>query len=118
VFRVIYEPERGQRVPVRLWARSATTETVRQLQRLASQSYVVEFVAGMADAHVSEGSIATRRADSGFSSIRARAGSEGPLPRPTERWRSFQGRWGPRATSWRGSARRVRLDRAPTELGA
>jgi tRNA-splicing ligase RtcB len=55
VFRVIYEPERGQRVPVRLWARSATPETVRQLQRLASQPYVVEFVAGMADAHVSEG---------------------------------------------------------------
>jgi len=55
VVRVIYEPERGQRVPVRLWARSTTPETVRQLQRLASQSYVVEFVAGMADAHVSEG---------------------------------------------------------------
>lgn len=52
---MIYEPERGQRVPVRLWARDAKAETVRQLQRLASQPYVVEFVAGMADAHVSEG---------------------------------------------------------------
>jgi tRNA-splicing ligase RtcB len=55
MFRVIYEPERGQRVPVRLWARRASPETVRQLQRLASQPYVVEFVAGMADAHVSDG---------------------------------------------------------------
>jgi tRNA-splicing ligase RtcB len=55
MFRVIFEPERGQRVPIRLWARRASPETVRQLQRLASQPYVVEFVAGMADAHVSEG---------------------------------------------------------------
>jgi hypothetical protein len=60
VLRVIYEPERGQRVPVRLWARSTTPETVRQLQRLASQPYVVEFVAGMADAHVSEGVVRRR----------------------------------------------------------
>lgn len=55
MFRVIYEPERGQRVPVRLWAPDANEETIRQLQRLASQPYVVELVAGMADAHVSEG---------------------------------------------------------------
>jgi tRNA-splicing ligase RtcB len=55
MFRVIFEPERDQRVPVRLWARRASPETVRQLQRLASQPYVVEFVGGMADAHVSEG---------------------------------------------------------------
>ena len=55
MFRVIYEPERGQRVPVRLWARHVAPDTVRQLQRLASQTYVVEFVAGMADAHVSDG---------------------------------------------------------------
>ncbi|HZU85448.1 MAG TPA: RtcB family protein [Polyangiaceae bacterium] len=55
MFRVIHEPERGQRVPVRLWARDASPDTVRQLQRLASQPYVTEFVAGMADAHVSEG---------------------------------------------------------------
>jgi tRNA-splicing ligase RtcB len=55
MFRVIFDPAQGQRVPVRLWARSTTPETIRQLQRLASQSYVVEFVAGMADAHVSEG---------------------------------------------------------------
>jgi tRNA-splicing ligase RtcB len=55
MFRVIFEPECGQRVPVRLWARRAAPETVRQLQRLACQPYVVGFVAGMADAHVSEG---------------------------------------------------------------
>jgi tRNA-splicing ligase RtcB len=55
MFRVIFEPERGQRVPVRVWARAVSPETVRQLQRLASQRYVVEFVAAMADAHVAEG---------------------------------------------------------------
>jgi tRNA-splicing ligase RtcB len=55
MFRVIFEPDRGQRVPVRLWGRTTTTETVRQLQRLASQPFLVEFVAGMADAHVSDG---------------------------------------------------------------
>jgi tRNA-splicing ligase RtcB len=55
VFRVIYEPERGQRVPVRVWARVISDETLRQLVRLASQPYVVEHVAAMADAHLSEG---------------------------------------------------------------
>lgn len=55
MFRVIYDPQHGQRVPLRLWARSVAPETLRQLQRLASQPYVVEFVAGMADAHLSEG---------------------------------------------------------------
>jgi tRNA-splicing ligase RtcB len=55
VNRVVFEPEHGQRVPVRLWARSTSHDTVRQLQRLASQPYVVAFVAGMADAHVSDG---------------------------------------------------------------
>lgn len=53
--RVIFEAGCGQRVPLRLWARRVAPETIRQLQRLASQPYVVEFVAGMADAHVSEG---------------------------------------------------------------
>jgi tRNA-splicing ligase RtcB len=52
VFRVIFEPGRGQRVPIRIWARAISVETVRQLQRLASQPYVVEFVAAMADAHL------------------------------------------------------------------
>jgi tRNA-splicing ligase RtcB len=52
---VIHEPERGQRVPVRIWARHVSQDTVRQLQRLASQPYVVEFVAAMADAHVADG---------------------------------------------------------------
>jgi tRNA-splicing ligase RtcB (3'-phosphate/5'-hydroxy nucleic acid ligase) len=55
MFRVIFEPERGQRVPIRVWARAVSQDTVRQLQRLASQPYVVEFVAAMADAHVAEG---------------------------------------------------------------
>lgn len=53
--RVVFEPERGQRVPIRIWARTITAETVRQLQHLASQAYVVEAVAAMADAHLSEG---------------------------------------------------------------
>lgn len=55
MYRVIFEPERGQRVPIRLWARHVAPETIRQLQKLASRDYVVEFVAAMADAHVSEG---------------------------------------------------------------
>ncbi|WP_394845980.1 RtcB family protein [Pendulispora brunnea] len=53
--RVIFEPERGQRVPVRIWASHASEATVRQLQHIASQPYVVEHVAAMADAHVAEG---------------------------------------------------------------
>lgn len=54
-YRVVFEPERGQRVPVRVWARAPAVETLRQLQHIASQPYVVEHVAAMADAHVSEG---------------------------------------------------------------
>lgn len=53
--RVIFEPDRGQRVPIRVWARTISSDTVRQLQRIASRPYVLEFVAAMADAHVSEG---------------------------------------------------------------
>ena len=53
--RVIFEPHRGQRVPIRLWARATSPETIRQLQRLASQPYVIEHVAAMADAHLAEG---------------------------------------------------------------
>src|SRR5271168_4775954 len=55
MFRVIFEPDRGQRVPVRLWARAIAPEAIRQLQWLASRPYVVDFVAGMADAHVADG---------------------------------------------------------------
>src|SRR5262245_55328187 len=55
MYRVIFEPDRGQRVPIRVWARAIWPETVRQLQRIASRPYVVDFVAAMADAHVSEG---------------------------------------------------------------
>lgn len=53
MFRTIFED--GQRVPVRIWGRSIADGTIRQLQELASRSYVVGFVAGMADAHVSDG---------------------------------------------------------------
>ncbi len=55
MFRVIFEPDRGQRVPIRIWAREISTKTLRQLQRLAAHAYVVDFVAAMADAHVAEG---------------------------------------------------------------
>lgn len=55
MFRVIFEPDRGQRVPIRIWARVISDETLRQLQRLASRPYVEGFVAAMADAHVAEG---------------------------------------------------------------
>lgn len=55
MFRVIFEPDRGQRVPIRIWARAISPETVRQLQQIARRPYVVEFVAAMADAHLSEG---------------------------------------------------------------
>jgi tRNA-splicing ligase RtcB (3'-phosphate/5'-hydroxy nucleic acid ligase) len=54
-YSAIFEPARGQRVPVRVWARAPAPETVRQLQRIASQPYVVDHVAAMADAHVSDG---------------------------------------------------------------
>jgi tRNA-splicing ligase RtcB len=55
MFREVFEPERGQRVPVRIWARKIADDTVRQLQRMASEPYVVDFVAAMADAHVANG---------------------------------------------------------------
>jgi tRNA-splicing ligase RtcB len=55
MFRVTFEPKRGQRVPIRIWASAISPETIRQLERLASRPYVVDFVAAMADAHVSEG---------------------------------------------------------------
>ncbi|MBS2013335.1 MAG: RtcB family protein [Deltaproteobacteria bacterium] len=51
----VFEPARGQRVPVHLWARDATDDTVRQLVRIASRPYVVGHVAAMADAHVAHG---------------------------------------------------------------
>jgi len=50
--RVIVEP--SARVPIRVWARTISDETLRQLVRIARQPYVVEHVAAMADAHVSE----------------------------------------------------------------
>ena len=53
--RVIFEPDQGQRVPIRVWARAISKEAIRQLTRIASEPYVVEHVAAMADVHVSEG---------------------------------------------------------------
>lgn len=53
--REIFAPSTGQRVPIRIWARAPSDETLAQLRRLASMPYVVEHVAAMADAHVSEG---------------------------------------------------------------
>jgi tRNA-splicing ligase RtcB (3'-phosphate/5'-hydroxy nucleic acid ligase) len=44
-----------QQVPIRVWAKSLDLATVRQLHEIAAQPYVVEHVAVMADAHVSEG---------------------------------------------------------------
>jgi tRNA-splicing ligase RtcB len=52
---ILFEPERGQRVPVHVWARAISDETRRQLVRVASQPYVTMHVAAMADAHVAEG---------------------------------------------------------------
>jgi tRNA-splicing ligase RtcB len=48
----VYEPARGQRVPVHVWARDADDDTLRQLVRVASRPFVVMRVCAMADAHV------------------------------------------------------------------
>ncbi len=42
-------------VPIHIWARDPSPETIAQLERIASRSYVVLRVAAMADAHVAEG---------------------------------------------------------------
>jgi tRNA-splicing ligase RtcB (3'-phosphate/5'-hydroxy nucleic acid ligase) len=51
----LFDPARGQRVPVHVWARDASDDTLKQLVRIASRPYVVRHVAAMADAHVSHG---------------------------------------------------------------
>lgn len=53
--QVIFDEARGQRVPVHLWARDASRETVEQLVHIASRPYVTRHVAAMADAHVAHG---------------------------------------------------------------
>lgn len=53
--RVVFEPERGQRVPIKVWGRDVDEPTVRQLQEIASKPYAWGHVAAMPDAHVSEG---------------------------------------------------------------
>ncbi len=46
-------PERGkQRVPIRLWGREVPERALEQLERIASQPWVVEHVAAMPDLHV------------------------------------------------------------------
>lgn len=50
-----FEPTRGQRVPVHLWAPDASPDTLKQLARMAARPYVVRHVAAMADAHVAHG---------------------------------------------------------------
>jgi tRNA-splicing ligase RtcB (3'-phosphate/5'-hydroxy nucleic acid ligase) len=51
----VFDPERGQRVPVRVWARAPSPEAVRQLRQIASRPYVVSRVAAMPDVHMAEG---------------------------------------------------------------
>jgi tRNA-splicing ligase RtcB len=53
--RVHFDEAAGQRVPVCVWRRDPADSTLRQLERIAAQSYVVRHVAAMADAHVAEG---------------------------------------------------------------
>jgi tRNA-splicing ligase RtcB len=55
VIRTITDGAREQRVPVRVWAEHLSRETEQQLTLLASQPWVVGFVAAMADAHLSSG---------------------------------------------------------------
>lgn len=55
MIRTIYDPSRGQRVPVHVWSSELKADTERQLVRIASQPWVVSHVAAMADAHVAEG---------------------------------------------------------------
>ncbi|MDF2694597.1 MAG: ligase [Labilithrix sp.] len=53
---ILFDPVgRGHRVPVHVWARDPSAETIAQLERIASRPYVVHRVAAMADAHVAEG---------------------------------------------------------------
>jgi tRNA-splicing ligase RtcB len=52
---VLYDQARGQRVPVHVWARDASEETLAQLVAIASRPYVARHVAAMADAHVAHG---------------------------------------------------------------
>ncbi|HVH41690.1 MAG TPA: RtcB family protein [Labilithrix sp.] len=53
--RVLFDPGRGHRVPIHVWARDASAETLAQLERIASRPYATLRVAAMADAHVAEG---------------------------------------------------------------
>lgn len=50
-----FDRDRGQRVPIHAWKRELAPATLRQLQQIASQPWVVGHVAAMPDAHVAEG---------------------------------------------------------------
>ena len=56
--RIVFEHNRGhgcgQRVPLHVWGRDVGEDAVRMLRALASAPWVVEHVAAMPDAHVSE----------------------------------------------------------------
>ena len=51
----IFDPRRGQRVPIFMWRRDPAPDTIAQLLAIASQPYIVDHIAAMADAHVSDG---------------------------------------------------------------
>ena len=48
--QTLFDPGRGHRVPVHLWARDVSPETVAQLERIACRPYAALRVAAMADA--------------------------------------------------------------------
>lgn len=49
------ENERGQRVPVRCWARRPPPDVLAQLLSVARQPWALHRVAAMPDAHVASG---------------------------------------------------------------
>lgn len=53
--RLVFDAAAGQLVPVRIWGRDVDSATVAQLTAIASRPFVVDHVAAMPDAHVSEG---------------------------------------------------------------
>jgi tRNA-splicing ligase RtcB (3'-phosphate/5'-hydroxy nucleic acid ligase) len=53
--RVVTAEERGQHVPIYLWARVVPAGALEQLRTIASQPYVVEHVAAMPDLHMAQG---------------------------------------------------------------
>lgn len=50
----VFEPQKGQKVPIHFWTRRPPKDAVQQLQRLATMPYVHRNVAAMADVHLSD----------------------------------------------------------------